>query len=123
MGVLATGYAAVYLGPSQTSVSASSTAPTSDADWFGCPSAYVCIYTQGLHDNLDSADITAEYYTYGPDALQRQYGWHWVLNNQINGAHVKLCTAFSGSGTCQVIDAHNRTWTNLTRINSIVLYP
>lgn len=131
VGVLATGYAAFYLGPAQPQAPVSapvSASPTANAggaggaDWFGCPSAYVCIYAQGRRENLTHSDITDDYYRYGSDNLEHQYGWHWVLNNQIEGAHVKLCTGFGGSGACQVIDAQDDAWTNLTPINSIVLY-
>jgi hypothetical protein len=122
VGALATGYAVFYLGPAQAPAPASPPANADDAGWLGCPSAYVCIYAQGRRQNLTHADITDDYYRYGPDNLQHQYGWHWVLNNQIEGAHVKLCTGLSGSGTCQVIDAQDDAWTNPTPINSIVLY-
>ena len=82
----------------------------------------MCIYAQDRHDDIGASDGIGQYYKCAAYNLQRENGWHWVVNNQIEGAHVKLYTGSNGSGSCHsVIDVHNREWTNLTSINSIVL--
>ena len=89
--------------------------------WDGCPDGYVCIYAEGVY-TIGASDITNEYYRYGTYNLSNQNNWHWVLNNQ-NGASVKLCTGYNGTGDCSMgWGPGGGGWRNLTPINSIVLY-
>lgn len=124
LGALTAGYTTFYLGPSHAPASAPAMVNVEGAaSWFGCPSAYVCVYAQGRHDSISASDITKPlFYTYGASGLE-QIGWHWVLNNQIEGAHVALCTGGNGSGDCHVvINAQGKMWVDLTPIKSIILY-
>jgi hypothetical protein len=90
--------------------------------WDGCPDGYVCIYAEGVHDNINASNITNEYYRYGTYNLSNQVNWHWILNNQ-NGAYVKLCTGYNGTGDCSDVQGPGHgEWRDLTPINSIVLY-
>lgn len=90
--------------------------------WAGCPDGYVCIYAEGREHNIGSSDITNKYYRYGTYNLSNQVNWHWVLNNQ-NGAYVKLCTGYNGTGNCSDVQGPGHgEWRDLTPINSIVLY-
>ncbi|MGD3112432.1 hypothetical protein [Streptomyces sp. YGL11-2] len=53
--------------------------------------------------------------------LSNQYGWHWVLNNQSDGAHAHLCTGSGGAGCNYDMAAQNGVWADLTPVNSITL--
>ena len=88
----------------------------------GCPDGDVCIYAQGVHDNIGASNITNKYFYYGIYNLSNQVGAHWIINNQ-NGAYVKLCTGYNGTGDCSDVQNPGAgEYRDLTPINSIVLY-
>jgi hypothetical protein len=90
--------------------------------WDGCPDGDVCIYAEGVYNNIGASDITNEYYYYGTYNLSNQFNSHWILNNQ-NGAYVKLCTGYNGTGDCSDVQGPGHgEYRDLTPINSIVLY-
>lgn len=96
----------------------------------GCPFGDVCIYPQDKGWNGDVPSL--KFYTYGFHALNNQYGNHYVLNNQSNGAGTAWCTA-ADYNTCtgglawtwQESTARGQSWNvvDLTPINDISVYP
>ncbi|GGX20210.1 hypothetical protein [Streptomyces noursei] len=88
--------------------------------WAGCPDGAVCVYPQG-QDPAATPSLT--FWSYGAHNLSGQVGYHWVLNNQYGGAHAQLCTGYNGTGDCyHDMAPQNGWWTDLTPVNSIVLY-
>lgn len=94
-------------------------AQADDGSWDGCPSGAVCIYGEGVHDNLTTP--TNVYWSYGAHNLSGQYNWHWVLNNQTGGAHAHLCLGSNGANCNYDLPADVAVWANLTPVNSITL--
>ncbi|KUL38692.1 hypothetical protein ADL22_17455 [Streptomyces sp. NRRL F-4489] len=93
-------------------------APAGTSD--GCPYGAVCVYPQGQNPATTPNLI---FWTYGAHNLSGQYGFHWILNNQYGGARAKLCSGYNGTGTCHHdMDPQDGWWTDLTPVNSIVLY-
>ncbi|MFI6481148.1 hypothetical protein ACIBH1_24675 [Nonomuraea sp. NPDC050663] len=86
----------------------------------GCPSGAVCIYP-GAGWNGDRP--THSYYSYGAHNLRDMYGVHRVFNNQTDGATVRTCTGYNGSGCQGFMGPGWYIDKNLTPINSITLQP
>ncbi|WP_052229762.1 hypothetical protein [Streptomyces sp. CT34] len=106
-------------GLTLTAVAAGTAAATPAGDpWAGCPYGAVCIYPQGQDPAATPTDV---FWSYGAHNLSNQYGWHWVLNNQSDGAHAHLCTEYNGGGCNYDMAAQNGVWADLTPVNSITL--
>jgi hypothetical protein len=98
--------------------STAATLPAQGQSLFGCPSGYVCIYPEGA--DLNSTP-TNQYYYYGTQKLFNQYNFHFVVNNQTDGAPVALCKNSNGTDCPLTISAGDWVYYDLTPINSIVL--
>lgn len=110
--VLATAATATALAGGATSASAAVT----DNDPWGCPSGYVCIFTQ---DGVTPVD---KFYTYGAHNLSGKIGLYFVDNNQTNGATATLCYGYNGVNcTGGTLEAGSVYLKDLTPINSIRL--
>ncbi|MGG2464491.1 hypothetical protein ACO0M4_32830 [Streptomyces sp. RGM 3693] len=93
-------------------------AKAASGPWAGCPYGAVCVYPQNQDPAATPTDV---FWSYGAHNLSNQYGWHWILNNQSDGAHARLCTGSNGAGCNYDMAAQNGVWADLTPINSITL--
>jgi hypothetical protein len=89
-------------------------------EWAGCPYGAVCVYPQNQNPAVSPSHI---YWTYGTHNLQNQYGNHWVLNNQYDGALALLCYSSGTDCTADMLAEGTGVYADLTPINSIVLRP
>lgn len=96
---------------------------------YHCPYGAFCIYPK-VRGRLPTRPPVRErperngvYYTYGYHNLHRQYGWHFVFNNQYGGAGVSFCSGPGGTGV-QIEAKRARGWglVNMTPVNSITLW-
>ena len=90
------------------------------SDLYGCPSGAVCVYQQD--QPASSSTLTNTYYSYGAHNFVNQVGYHWVINNQTDGASTTLCYGYNG-GDCTGATIAAGGWRaeNLTPFNSIRL--
>ncbi|MEV7004477.1 hypothetical protein AB0N62_43755 [Streptomyces sp. NPDC093982] len=90
------------------------------SDWAGCPYGAVCVYPQNQNPAVSPSHI---YWTYGAHNLSNQYGNHWVLNNQYDGAVVELCLSYNANDCTSSIAAGHGEYRDLSPINSLHLRP
>ncbi|MET7478957.1 hypothetical protein ABZT17_31985 [Streptomyces sp. NPDC005648] len=100
---------------------AAQAAPAGNSTVYGCQSGNVCIWPEGVNP-VDNPHPTNQYSAYGYHNLSNQYGYHWVLNNQYGGAGAALCNNYGGTNCNEYLAQDQWTYTDLTPINSIVLY-
>ncbi|WP_405997247.1 hypothetical protein [Streptomyces sp. NBC_00829] len=88
----------------------------------GCPDGYVCIYPENTGWNNDTPSHS--YYNYGTYNLSGMYGVHRILNKQTDGATLRTCTGYNGTG-CEGYLPGGGWWIDkdMTPINSITLQP
>ncbi|MFF6779504.1 hypothetical protein [Streptomyces sp. NPDC012510] len=88
------------------------------ADSYGCPSGYVCMYPgAGWNNNTP----THKYYRYGTYNLSNVVGTYRIYNNQTGGATMRTCTGYNGTGCQGHLPAGWYIDKNMTPINSITL--
>ena len=95
-------------------------AAPADGSVYGCPKGYACIYPgKDANNNVPQH----KYYYYGVYKLHNEYGYHYIVNNQYDGAIVRLCTDWNGKNcpTTMQFDNGGAGLFNLSPINSIVL--
>ncbi|MET8976924.1 hypothetical protein ABZX85_15020 [Streptomyces sp. NPDC004539] len=111
VAALALTTAAVLTGASQ--------AQADGGAWDGCPYGAVCIYPENVvpANNPNPSHI---FYSYGFHPIYNQYGNHWVLNNQYDGAVAELCESVAGDCHDSIPEATGYL-VNLTPINSLHL--
>jgi hypothetical protein len=114
--------AALILAASAAATVGATSAQAAEAERVnGCPSGAVCIYPRNAGFNNDRpSDV---FFSYGAHNLENQFGKHYVFNNQVEGASVRLCTGFNGTGCRSAIEPGDTKEPNLTPINSILLVP
>ncbi|GAB7106788.1 hypothetical protein JCM4814A_51020 [Streptomyces phaeofaciens JCM 4814] len=92
-------------------------AKADDGSWAGCPYGAVCIYPQNQNPAVSPSHI---FYSYGFHPIYNQYGNHWVLNNQYDGALAETCDSVDTD--CHfTIGPQEGFYVDLTPINSILL--
>lgn len=123
-------------GAALTASADAAVAPASPGWPYGCPSQYVCLYTNtaGPAGTYPSGPHT-DYKYYGYDNFSNVLGNHWIINNQTGGAKVYPCLGYGGTNCSsynlvwpdRVVTHHIRAgWgrvLNFTPINSIRLTP
>lgn len=106
---LALATAAVLTGTTQSQAD--------DQSWAGCPYGAVCIYPQNQNPAVSPSHI---FYSYGFHPIYNQFGDHWVLNNQYDGALVELCKSVN-TDCHESIPPQEGWYVDLTPINSLNL--
>lgn len=96
-------------------------ADTSRAAEHSCPSGHVCMYA-GKY-NMDTGIIEHSYYTYGSHQFYDEYGYHYIYNNQTDGAGFTLCRGSYGTDCDDTYRAVGAYLVHLTEYNSIKLVP
>lgn len=102
-------------------IAATSTSPAeAAATTWGCPSGYVCLYTEeGWWDDRPEH----KYYKYGSHNFSNEYGYHYVFNNQTGGAKAVLNKGYNGTKPSFTLGAGSVSHVNMTPMNSITLKP
>jgi hypothetical protein len=89
--------------------------------WEGCPAGAVCIYPEGA--GFNNGRPSHAFFSYGAHDLENQFGTHYIINNQVDGAKARTCTGFDGAGCEGFMNPQTVLIKDLTPINSIVLVP
>lgn len=87
---------------------------SSSGSYYGCPSQYVCLYS------ADGA-LEHKYYYYGFNALYDEWGYHYIVNNQVDGALAFLCKNKNRSSCAGPIYVHDVWKYDMSPINYILL--
>lgn len=95
-------------------------ATTAGGTYQGCPYGAVCIYPDASWNGGSPEHV---YYSYGAHNLKNEIGVHRIFNNQYNGATMRTCTGYNGTGCQGYLKAYTYLDKNLTPINSITLQP
>ncbi|MFF1542658.1 hypothetical protein [Streptomyces sp. NPDC058291] len=98
-------------------LTASSQAEADDGSWAGCPYGAVCIYPQNQNPAVSPSHI---FFSYGFHPIYDQYGDHWVLNNQYDGALAETCESID-TDCHYTIGPQEGAYVDLGPINSIYL--
>jgi hypothetical protein len=85
----------------------------------GCPSGFVCIYSQNT--GWDNGNPSNVYFHYGVYHLNDKIGTHRVFNNQYGGATIRICTDDNSTRCQRVLLASRYLDLDLTPIKSIFL--
>ncbi|MFD6288974.1 hypothetical protein [Streptomyces sp. NPDC060205] len=96
-----------------------STAAHADT-WHGCPDGYVCLYPGASWNNDTPSHV---YYNYGTYNLSGMFGTYRIANNQTDGATMRTCTGYDGTGCEGYLPAQWSIDKDMTPINSITLQP
>ncbi|MFJ9518465.1 hypothetical protein ACIRPK_09395 [Kitasatospora sp. NPDC101801] len=114
---IALGFAAASLVLGTVSAEARSAPPTSQGDFAGCRTGWVCIYA----DASWNSRIVYQWQNYGAHNLANMEGAHRVFNNQTGGAVAYLCLGYGASNCPGGNDVQPwEYWdTNLSPINSV----
>lgn len=113
IAALALGATAAATGTAQ----ADATDGAAQRGYEGCPHGAACIYP----DASWNADPEHVYWTYGAHPLHNEFGVHRVLNNQTDGATVRLCKGADGTDCGAPGDEFTFGDFDLTPYNSIRL--